>query len=1064
MFSKFFIDRPIFASVLSLILVLAGLAALRVLPISRYPEIAPPVVTVRAIYPGASAEVVESTVAAPLEEQINGVERMLYLSSVSSGDGVVSINITFEVGTDLDIAAVNVTNRVNQAVPKLPQEVQRQGVTVAKSSANFLVVAAFYAPDDRYDTLFISNYLSQNVIDAIKRIPGTTNVQIFGAKDYAMRIWMRPDRMAQLGVTVADITNAVNEQNAQYAAGKIGAPPNNTEEMTLTVTARGRLLEPEQFGNIILRAGDKGGIVRLKDVARVELGSRDYNFYGRINGHPSVPIGVFLQTGANALETRKAVERTLIDLKAKFPEGLTYSTPYDTTPFVEESIKEVMKTLAEAMLLVFLVVYLFLQSWRATIIPTLAVPVSLIGTLAGLKLLGYSINTLTLFGMVLAIGIVVDDAIVVLENVERLMYEEKLSPHDAAVKAMQEVTGPVVAIVLVLCAAFVPIAFLGGLAGELYRQFAVTISIAVVLSGFVALTLTPALCAIFLKPGAERKNAFFNWFNRFFARLTRSYSHGVAFFLKRGALGLLLFAGMIGLIGVLYKAVPSGLVPDEDQGYYIGAAILPEGASLARTDAMVKQIEAAIGGNPDIHSTFALVGLNFLGGGGLKSSAATMFFPLKPWDERTKSAQQLVGESYFKTGGIKEGLPLFFAPPAIQGLGQTGGFEFYLQNRGEGGVRRLAQVLPQFLEAANKAPELAGVQTLWQANSPQVFVNVDNEKAKTLNVTLADVYNTLAATLGSYYVNDFNKAGRIYQVLLQSEGGFRAKPDDIGALFVRSRTGQMVPIRSLADVQFASGPDSVERFNALPAIKLLGAAKPGFSSGQAIAAMERVAAEVLPPDMGYDWGGESFQQKRSSNAGGLALGAGILMIFLILAAQYEKWSLPFSVLLALFFGIFGALAAVWIRRSLGGAFANDVYFQIGLVTLLGLSAKNAILIVEFAVQKVHEGMTPVAAALEAARLRFRPILMTSLAFILGVMPLAFSSGAGSAARQSIGTGVLGGMIAATVLAVFLVPLFFKLVNDRNLRSRPEDFEYVGRMAPHSSGAASSPVAPRAEGH
>jgi HAE1 family hydrophobic/amphiphilic exporter-1/multidrug efflux pump len=1048
MFSKFFIDRPIFATVLSLILVLAGLAALRVLPVSRYPEIAPPVVTVRAIYPGASAEVIESTVAAPIEEQINGVEKMLYISSVSSGDGVVSINITFEVGTDLDIAAVNVSNRVNQAIAKLPQEVQRQGVTVAKSSANFLVVAAFYAPDDRYDTLFISNYLSQNVLDAIKRVPGTTNVQIFGAKDYAMRIWLKPDRMAQLGITVTDIGAAITEQNAQYAAGKIGAPPNNTEELTLTVTARGRLLEPEQFANIILRTGDKGAIVRLKDVARVELGSKDYNFYGRVNGHPAVPIGVFLQTGANALDTRAAVEKALVEAKAKFPEGLTYSTPYDTTPFVTESIMEVMKTLAEAMILVFLVVYLFLQSWRATIIPTLAVPVSLIGTMAGLKLLGYSINTLTLFGMVLAIGIVVDDAIVVLENVERLMHEEGMTPRDAAVEAMNEVTGPVVAIVLVLCAAFIPVAFLGGLAGELYRQFSVTISIAVVLSGFVALTLTPALCAVLLKPGAERKNAFFNWFNKSFVWITKRYSHGVAFFLKRGALGLALFAGMLVMIGVLYKAVPGGLVPDEDQGYYLGAAILPEGAALARTDAVVKQIEATAGQDKDIHSVFSLVGLNFLGGGGLKSSAATMFFPLKPWDERTKSAQQLVGESYYKTGGIKEGLPLFFNPPAIQGLGQTGGFEFYLQNKGDGGVRRLAQMLPQFIAEANKQPELQGVKTLWQASSPQLFVNVDNEKARLLNVSVADVYNTLAATLGSYYVNDFNKSGRIYQVLVQAEGNFRAKPDDIGALFVRSRTGQMVPIRSIADVQFASGPDSVERFNALPAIKILGEAKPGFSSGQAIAAMERVSKQMLPSDMGYDWGGESFQQKRTSSAAGIALGAGILMIFLILAAQYEKWSLPFSVLLALFFGIFGALAAVWVRRAFGGAFANDVYFQIGLVTLLGLSAKNAILIVEFATMKVQEGLTPVAAALEAARLRFRPILMTSLAFILGVVPLAFSTGAGAAARQSIGTGVMGGMIAATFLAVFLVPLFFKLVNDWHLRSTPEDYRYVGRLAPH----------------
>jgi hydrophobe/amphiphile efflux-1 (HAE1) family protein len=1046
MFSRFFIDRPIFASVLALFVVLAGLASMRILPVARYPEISPPVVNVHAIYPGASAEVLETTVAAPIEQSINGVERMLYMDSTSSGDGTVSINVTFDVGTDLDIAAVNVNNRVNQVLSKLPQEVQRQGLTVSKSSANFLVVATLYSPDDRYDTLFISNYITQNVLDAIKRVPGTTNVQIFGAKDYAMRIWLRPDRMAQLGVTVADISSAVSEQNAQYAAGKIGAPPDNTEELTLTVTARGRLLEPEQFGDIVIRSGDKGAIVRLKDVARVVLGSKDYSFYGRIDGHPSVPVGIFLQTGANALDTREAVEKTLQELKAKFPEGMTYSTPYDTTPFVTESIYEVLKTLAEAMVLVFLVVYLFLQSWRATIIPALAVPVSLIGTMAGLQLLGYSINTLTLFGMVLAIGIVVDDAIVVLENVERLMHEENMSPRDAAIQAMHEVTGPVVAIVLVLCAAFIPVAFLGGLAGELYRQFSVTISIAVVLSGLVALTLTPALCAVFLKPGAERKNAFFNGFNRSFSRVTQRYTKGVAFFLKRGVLGLTLFLTMAALTGLLFTLVPGGLVPDEDQGYFIGAVILPEGSSLERTNQVVKQVEAAMAPNKNIEAVFSLVGLNFLGGGGLKSSAATMFFPLRPWGERNQSAQELVTETYMKTAGIKEGLPLAFAPPSIQGLGQTGGFEFYLQNRGDGGVRRLAQLLPGLLDEANKQPELQGVKTIWQANSPQLYVSVDTEKAHAMGVATADIYNTLAATLGSFYVNDFNKSGRIYQVLMQAEGQYRAKPQDIGALYVRSKTGQMIQIRSVAEVTFVAGPDSVQHFNALPAIQILGEAKPGYSSGQAIAAMERVANQVLPGDAGYDWGGSAFQQKRSSGAGGLALGAGFVMIFLILAAQYEKWSLPFSVLLALPFGIFGAFLAVYLRN-----FTNDVYFQIGLVTLLGLSAKNAILIVEFAMMKVHEGLSPVAGALEAARLRFRPILMTSLAFILGVSPLAFSSGAGAAARQSIGTGVLGGMLAATFLAIFLVPLLFKLVNDWHFRSQPEDYQYLNKPA-HGQGA------------
>ncbi|MBC7404772.1 MAG: multidrug efflux RND transporter permease subunit [Cytophaga sp.] len=1036
MFSKFFINRPIFATVLSLIIVLAGLAALRVLPISRYPEISPPVVNVTAIYPGASAEVVERTVAAPIEEQINGVEHMLFMDSTSSADGRVSINVTFEVGTNLDIAAVNVNNRVRQADAKLPQEVRRQGVTVSKSSSNFLLVAALFSPDNRYDALYLSNYATQNVLDALKRVPGTTNIQIFGAKDYAMRIWMRPDRMAQLGVTVGDISTAITEQNAQYAAGKVGAPPNNTEELTMTVTAKGRLLEPSEFANIIVKTAKGGATIRIKDVARIELGSKDYNLNGRVNGHPSANIGIFLQTGANALDTRKAIETTLQELKAKFPEGMEYATPYDTTPFVTESIAEVLKTLGEAMILVFIVVYVFLQSWRATIIPTLAVPVSLIGTMAGLHLLGYSINTLTLFGMVLAIGIVVDDAIVVLENVERLMNEEGMSPKDAAIEAMHEVTGPVIAIVLVLVAAFGPIAFLGGLAGELYRQFSVTISIAVILSGIVALTLTPALCALLLKPGAEEHNRFFTWFNGAFLRLTKRYTNGVTFFLRRSVLGVLLFGGMLVVTGVLWKAVPGGLVPDEDQGYFIGAAIMPDGASLARTDAMVRQVEDIMKTNKNIDTTFALVGLDFLGGGGLKSSAATMFFPLKPWDERNQSAQQMVSEAYMKTGRIKEGMPLFFSPPAIQGLGQTGGFEFYLQNKGEGGVKRLAELLPALLAEANKQPELAGVQTLWQANSPQLFVDVDNEKARAMGVALSDIYNTLSATMGSYYVNDFNKNGRTYTVQLQAEGQFRAKPDDIGSMYVRSASGQMIQVRAFTTIRFIAGPDSVQHFNALPSIKILGGAKPGYSSGQAIAAMERAAKNVLPTDMSYDWGGASFQEKRTSNAAGIAIGAGVLMIFLILAAQYEKWSLPFSVLLAMPFGIFGALLAVYLRH-----FNNDVYFQIGLVTLLGLSAKNAILIVEFAVMKVHEGYAPVAAVLESARLRFRPILMTSLAFILGVVPLAFSSGAGAAARMSLGTGVLGGMLAATFLAIFFVPLFFKLINDRRFTTTEEDFEH-----------------------
>jgi hydrophobe/amphiphile efflux-1 (HAE1) family protein len=1028
MFSRFFIDRPIFAAVVSIFIVLAGLAAMRNLPIAQYPEIAPPVVTVQAVYPGASAETLEQTVAAPLENQITGVEKMIYMSSTSGSNGIVQIQVTFDIGADADQAALNVNNRVKQAEPRLPEEVRRQGVTVQKGSSAFLQVLAFYSPDGRYDNLAISNFVTLNVLDALKRVPGTTNVQIFGAKDYAMRIWVRPDRLTQLRLTPTDLIRVLNEQNAQFAAGKVGqSPSSGPQELVYTITTKGRLADAKEFENIIVRANPDGSNLRLKDVARVELASKDYEFIGRINGREATLVGVFLLPGANALEVADNVVKTVNEIVPRFPQGMTYSVPYDTTKFVRVSIREVLFTLGQAMLLVLLVVFLFLQNWRATLIPIAAVPVSLIGTFAGLYMLGYSINTLTLFGMVLAIGIVVDDAIVVLENIERIMREEHLAAREAAIKAMREVAGPVVAIVLVLCSVFVPIAFLGGLAGELYRQFAVTIAIAVVISGIVALTLTPSLCVLLLKREHKLPGGFFRWFNDAFQSVTARYSNGVAWMIRRAAIGVVVFAGMVALAVGLWKLTPGSLVPDEDQGFYISAVILPDGATLERTDKVVARVLEAIKSNPNNQDAVAFTGFDFLGGY-FRNNAATIFVTQKPWDERKVDTKQVVGDLFMKTGGIKEALVLAFGPPPIFGLGTAGGFELYLQDRGEGGARRMAQAMGQFMQRTASDPKFAFVQTLWRPAAPQLYVDVDREKAKALGVPLNELYGALAATLGNYYVNDFNKFGRTWQVLMSAEPEYRKSPDSVGDIYVRSDKGEMIPLRSLANVRYASGPDSLARFNNLPAVKLFGAAAPGISSGQAIEEVERIAKEVLPADFSFDWGGASYQEKKSGGTSVLALGLAVIMVFLILAAQYERWSLPLSVLLALPFGTFGALAAVYLR-----GYTNDVYFQIGLVTLLGLAAKNAILIVQFAELKEREGLSAAASALEAARLRFRPILMTSLAFIFGVMPLAFSTGAGAGARRSVGTGVMGGMMAATFLAIFFVPMFFKLLATRRLR-------------------------------
>ncbi|NQY88433.1 MAG: multidrug efflux RND transporter permease subunit [Colwellia sp.] len=1044
MFSRYFIDRPIFAFVISIFIVLAGLAAMRSLSIAQYPEMSPPVVQVTAVYPGASAEVLEQTVATPLENAITGVEGMMYMSSTSSSAGATTITVTFEIGTDPDQASVNVNNRVKQVEARLPEETRRQGVVVAKSSSSFLHVHAFYSPDGSREALWTSNYVTLNIIDKIKRIPGTTNVQIFGAKDYAMRIWLRPDVMSQLGVTVEEISNAVREQNSQYAAGRIGATPTSLSPQSLvySVKVQGRLTTAKEFEDIIIRSNTDGSSLRLKDIARVELGSKDYDFDGRINGKKAVLLGIFLQPGANALDVADEVNKTIEELKTRFPPGLKHILPYDTTRFVKVSIREVLKTLGEAMILVFLVVFLFLQNWRATLIPLMAVPVSLLGTFAGLYMLGYSINTLTLFGMVLSIGIVVDDAIVVLENVERIMHEEDISVRDAAIKAMEEVSGPVVAIVLVLCSVFVPIAFLGGLTGELFRQFAITISISVSLSGLVALTMTPALCVLILKHEDKKTNFFFNGFNQFFTKVTGHYVTGVSFFLRRGLLALMLVIGMVVITANMWLTTPSSLVPDEDQGYYISAVFLPDGASLQRTKKVVDKVIAAIESNPANENVISFTGFDFLGGG-YKNNAATIFVTQKHWDDREVSTQQLVGELFMKTANINEALVLAFNPPAIPGLGSTGGFEFYLQNRGDGGVEKLKQSMRAMMAAAQQSPILAGVQTLWRPDSPQLTVKIDREQARAMNIPINNAFNALAGTMGTYYLNDFNKFGRTWQVLMSAEPEFRMNPKDIARIYVKSNSGDMIPISAFAEINYSSGPDSLDRYNNLPAVKLLGSAAPGYSSGQAIAEIERIAKEVLPSDISYEWTGTAYQEKRSSGSTALALGMAVIMVFLILAALYERWSLPLSVLLALPFGIFGALVSVWITGM-----TSDVYFQIGLVTLLGLASKNAILIVEYALMKKQDGWTTGAAALEAARLRFRPIIMTSLAFILGVIPLALSSGAGAGARHSVGTGVMGGMIAATFLAIFFVPLFFYWLTERKVSEKRNQQAIIDEIAQH----------------
>jgi hydrophobe/amphiphile efflux-1 (HAE1) family protein len=1027
MLSRFFIDRPVFAAVLSIILVLAGLVSLRILPIAQYPEIAPPTVTITATYPGASAETLAKTVAAPIEEQLSGVENLLYFSSSSSSNGQTVITATFEVGTDVDKATFNLNNRVQLASPRLPDEVRRNGVVVAKRSNNFLLVVALNSPKSTYDSLYLSNYATLNVLDELKRIPGAADVQIFGARDYSMRLWLQPDKMARLGVTTADIAAAVNSQNAQFAAGKIGADPAPPgQQLVYTVTARGRMVEAAEFGEIILRASGPGGVLRLRDVARIELGAQSYDASNSVNGQPAIALAVFLQSGANALDVGDAVKARMVELKReRFPDDVDYLIPYDTTRFVSASIEEVVHTMLEAAVIVVLVVFVFLQSWRATLIPMLAVPVSLIGTFAGLWLFGFSINTLTLFAMVLAIGIVVDDAIVVLENVERLIREEGMDPLSASIEAMREVQGAVIGIVLVLCAVFIPVAFLGGIAGQLYRQFAVTVAVAVVLSGVVALTLTPALCALLLKPGRHDTGWMaraFRPFNRGFDWTTRRFLGAVDFALKRRAVALLGFVALLVAAAYLLWRVPGSFVPPEDQGYIIAAAQLPDGATLERTSRTTEQLRRMMQGNEAVENFFIVNGFDLIGGGS-KPNSATMFLPMKPWEDRTQTAMALAGEVSQKGFGLSDGIAFAFNPPAIQGLGAAGGFEVYVQGRLESDPQRLAAVTNAFIAALTADARLTGITTFYRPTVPQLRVEVDREKAVALGVPVSEVFAALQAQMGSLYVNDFNRSGRTYRVTMQADADYRSKPDDLGTIYVRSSTtGAMIPLKAMITVGSLIGPEQVERYNGYVAAKVLGGAKPGYSSGEAIQAVEQIAAQVLPPGYSISWTGQAFQEQRTGNASIFAFGFALVMVYLILSALYERWGVPVVVVLAVPFALTGALLAVFLR-----AMENDIYFQIGLVVLIGLAAKNAILIAEFAMQGMAQGKTAADAAREAARLRFRPIVMTSLAFVMGVVPLVIATGAGAAARQSMGTGVFGGMLVATFVAPVFVPLFFALL-------------------------------------
>lgn len=1028
MLSQFCIRRPIFASVMSILIVIAGLLAGRVLPMGQYPDITPPVVFISTSYEGADAQTLAKTVAAPIEDQLSGVEGLLYYETSIRSNGNVRITCTFEVGTNPNDAMLEINNRVRSAERRLPESVRQNGVNVRKRSEETLMIVPFYSPNGTLKPIQLADYVNLNVVDAIKRVPGVGDADVFGNAQSAMRIWLNPKKMAQLGITAIDVRKAIEEQNNQYAAGKAGtSPTTDDQQLVYTIRTKGQLLTPEEFGNITVRSRGADGIVRIHDIARVEVGNRSYEAYNQLNDVPSVTFAVYLQTGANAMQTAVDVKKRLQELSKNFPDDIAYVITDDNSRFVEAALNEVVQTLLEAGLLVLLVVYLFLQNWRATLIPMLAVPVSLIGTLAGLWALNFSLNTLTLFAMTLAIGIVVDDAIVVLENVERIMETEKLNAFQASQKAMKEVAGALVAIVLVLSTVFTPVAFLGGIAGELYRQFAVTIGVSVVLSGFVALTLTPALCAILLKH-KNKPFKIFQLFNDGFERFKLNYIKGVSFNLRhRWFTAAILVAVIVGCWQFL-QIVPTSFVPREDQGILRVAIQLPEGATLNRTGVVVTDLSREIRKIPEVENVTALVANDTIAND-TKSNAASLIVQLKPWDQRTRSAETIRRQLQTLVNARTDAVGQAVNPAPIRGLGRAGGLDFYIQSRESDNPLELQQVAEDFRQRLVARPEIASGRSMIQADAPQLYLTVDEAKALAMGVAISDVYDTLGYFMGGKYVNDFTRIGKIFRVIIQADAPYRMTPDSLGELYVRSDTGKMVPLSTLAHVERTSGPESLKRENGFLAASMNVNAAQGYSTGDVIRTVD-TESQYLPSGYYVDWTGQAFHEKRIGSSSAAAFAFGLIIVFLILAAQFERWSLPIAVVMAVPYSVLGALVATYFR-----GFSNDIYFQIGLLVLIGLTAKNAILIVEFAAQKMEEGLEARQAALEAAKLRLRPIVMTSMAFILGVIPLATATGAGAAARQSMGTGVLGGMLAATFITTFFIPVFFTWFVSKKIKTR-----------------------------
>lgn len=1028
MLSQFCIRRPIFASVMSILIVIAGLLAGRVLPMGQYPDITPPVVFISTSYEGADAQTLAKTVAAPIEDQLSGVEGLLYYETSIRSNGNVRITCTFEVGTNPNDAMLEINNRVRSAERRLPESVRQNGVNVRKRSEETLMIVPFYSPNGTLKPIQLADYVNLNVVDAIKRVPGVGDADVFGNAQSAMRIWLNPKKMAQLGITAIDVRKAIEEQNNQYAAGKVGtSPTTDDQQLVYTIRTKGQLLTPEEFGNITVRSRGADGIVRIHDIARVEVGNRSYEAYNQLNDVPSVTFAVYLQTGANAMQTAVDVKKRLQELSKNFPDDIAYVITDDNSRFVEAALNEVVQTLLEAGLLVLLVVYLFLQNWRATLIPMLAVPVSLIGTLAGLWALNFSLNTLTLFAMTLAIGIVVDDAIVVLENVERIMETEKLNAFQASQKAMKEVAGALVAIVLVLSTVFTPVAFLGGIAGELYRQFAVTIGVSVVLSGFVALTLTPALCAILLKH-KNKPFKIFQLFNDGFERFKLNYIKGVSFNLRhRWFTAAILVAVIVGCWQFL-QIVPTSFVPREDQGILRVAIQLPEGATLNRTGVVVTDLSREIRKIPEVENVTALVANDTIAND-TKSNAASLIVQLKPWDQRTRSAETIRRQLQTLVNARTDAVGQAVNPAPIRGLGRAGGLDFYIQSRESDNPLELQQVAEDFRQRLVARPEIASGRSMIQADAPQLYLTVDEAKALAMGVAISDVYDTLGYFMGGKYVNDFTRIGKIFRVIIQADAPYRMTPESLGDLYVRSDTGKMVPLSTLAHVERTSGPESLKRENGFLAASMNVNAAQGYSTGDVIRAVD-TESQYLPSGYYVDWTGQAFHEKRIGSSSAAAFAFGLIIVFLILAAQFERWSLPIAVVMAVPYSVLGALVATYFR-----GFSNDIYFQIGLLVLIGLTAKNAILIVEFAAQKMEEGLEARQAALEAAKLRLRPIVMTSMAFILGVIPLATATGAGAAARQSMGTGVLGSMLAATFITTFFIPVFFTWFVSKKIKAR-----------------------------